>query len=145
MFMPPTPKKEDASKVTALPRRFRRREDGSLTIFSLFLFILLLMISGMAVDMVMHERQRVHMQNTLDSAILAAGSLDSGATTEAEMTAMVNDYVAKAGIDPSRITVTPRITGSSSRTISATGRFEIDTIFMGLMGINEMHGGVGGA
>ncbi|NNL35163.1 MAG: VWA domain-containing protein, partial [Silicimonas sp.] len=118
---------------------------GSLTIFSLFLFILLLMISGMAVDMVMHERQRVHMQNTLDSAILAAGSLDSGATTEAEMTAMVNDYVAKAGIDPSRITVTPRITGSSSRTISATGRFEIDTIFMGLMGINEMHGGVGGA
>ena len=124
---------------------FARREDGSLTIFSLFIFILILMISGMAVDMVRHEHERVAIQNTLDTAVLAAGSLNNGATTEAEMEAMVMDYVAKAGIDTSMISVNPSITGASSRSISATADFRMDTIFMGMMGIDTLEGGAGGA
>jgi Flp pilus assembly protein TadG len=124
------------------PRRigFARREDGSLTIFSLFLFILILMISGLAVDMARHELERVTIQNTLDTAVLAAGSLESGADTEAEITAMVMDYVTKAGIDPSIVTVNPQITGASSRIVTATADFQMDTIFMGLMGINSLPG-----
>lgn len=132
------------SSAKGLPARFARREDGSLTIFSLFLFILLLMMSGMAVDMVKHERERVSIQNTLDSAILAAGSLTTGATSEAEMEAIVKDYVAKAGIDPDRVTVTPKINGAKSRSVTASARFDSDTIFMGLMGIDNLPGTVAG-
>ena len=123
---------------------FVRREDGSLTIFSLFMFILILMIAGLAVDMARHEMERVTIQNTLDTAVLAAGSLESGANTEAEMTAMVMDYVTKAGIDPSMVTVNPQITGASSRIVTATADFRMDTIFMGLMGINSLPGIVAG-
>jgi Flp pilus assembly protein TadG len=120
---------------------FGRREDGSLTIFSLFIFILILMIAGMAVDLVQHERKRVAVQNTLDTAVLAAGSLASGTSTNAEITAMVKDYAAKAGIDPDTVTVNPQITGASSRIVTASASFEIDTIFMNLMGIEELNGG----
>lgn len=123
---------------------WHRREDGSLTIFSLFIFILILMISGMAVDMVRHEHERVAIQNTLDTAILAAGSLESGANSEAEMEAIVLDYVAKAGIDPAMVSVTPRIEGSRSRSVTATANFQMDTMFMGMMGIEYLQGGAGG-
>ena len=51
---------------------FGADESGSLTIFSLFLFLLILMIAGMSVDLIRHEHGRVAMQNTLDTAVLAA-------------------------------------------------------------------------
>ena len=121
-----------------------RREEGSLTIFSLFIFVLILMISGMAVDMVRHEHERVALQNTLDTAVLAAGSLESGANSEAEMEAIVLDYVAKAGLDPNMVTVSPSIDGSRSRGVTATANFRMDTMFMGMMGIEELQGGAGG-
>lgn len=129
------------SPVPPFRGRFAGREDGSLTVFGLFLFILILMITGMAVDLIAHERQRVLVQNTLDTAVLAAGSLGSGANSDAEITAMVRDYAAKAGIDPATVSVNPRITGASSRIVSATASFQSDTIFMGLMGIEELDGG----
>ena len=66
-----------------------------MTIFSLFIFILILMISGMAVDLIAHERKRVMVQNTLDTAVLAAGSLNSGADSAAAITAMVKDYAER--------------------------------------------------
>lgn len=55
--------------------RFRRDEDGSIILFSLFLFVLMILIGGMAVDLMRFETRRVHMQNTLDSAMLAAADL----------------------------------------------------------------------
>ena len=113
-----------ASSVFGKKRReFAHGEDGSLTIFSLFMFILILMVTGLAVDMARHENERVRLQNTLDTAVLAAGSLESGADTEAEMEAMVLDYLAKAGIDPSMVTVDPEITGAYSRKVTASADF----------------------
>ena len=38
-----------------------RSEEGSLTIFALFIFVLILMIAGMAVDMVRHEHERLSL------------------------------------------------------------------------------------
>lgn len=129
--------------VNSRSEKFARREDGSLTIFSMFLFILLLMICGMAVDMAVHERQRVRVQNTIDTAVLATGSLTSTAATNAEVTAVVRDYVAKAGIDPNLVTVTPNV-DERQRDVIATANFEINTIFMGLLGIDELQGGATG-
>jgi Flp pilus assembly protein TadG len=135
---------ERPSRVPSVSE-FGRREDGSLTIFSLFIFLLILMIAGLGVDMARHERERVMIQNTLDTAVLAAGSLSSGSATEAEMETMFFDYVTRAGLDPSMFTVDPTITGSYSRTITAEADFQMDTIFMGLLGIDTVRGNVAGS
>jgi len=134
------------SKTKTLP--FRSDENGSLTIFSLFIFLLILMMSGMAVDMIRHERMRVDIQNTIDTAVVAASSLTQAAQTEEDVNALVREYVEKAGFDPSIVTVESdlqRPEGSDiviSRFVNARADFEINTVFMGLLGIEELTGGV---
>ena len=125
-------------------RRFRREESGSLIVFSLFLFVLILMIAGMSVDMMRHEERRVALQNTLDSAIIAASSINQDLDAED----IVLDYVTKAGFDPDSVSVSSnqtdvngRVTG---RSVTATASFSIDTLFMGFMDIHELPGASGG-
>ena len=119
---------------------FSKDENGSLTIFSLFLFVILLMTAGMAVDMVHQEQRRVAMQNAVDSGILAASSMSQQLDAET----MVEDYVAKAGFDPSSVTVTPVDTysgngaGLTSREVAVRSDVSTDTMFMGLMGISSL-------
>ena len=126
---------------------FRKDEAGSLTIFSLFIFILILMMSGMAVDMVRHERERVKIQNTIDTAVVAASSLTQAIETKAEVEALIKDHVAKAGLDPNIVTVdsdTVKPAGSdevTSRWVTATADFRMDTMFMNMMGIEHLPGG----
>lgn len=118
---------------------FGTREDGSLTIFSLFLFILILMIAGTAVDLIRHERQRVAMQNTLDTAVLAASSVSQNEDPRD----VVREYVEKAGFDGSSVQITSatNYTGAAatSRTVTASSLVTIDTMFMDLMGIGELN------
>ena len=129
-----------STQTASKGRVFWEREDGSLTIFGLFLFILILMISGTAVDLMLHERTRVKVQNSLDTAVLAAGSLNSGASTDAEIITMVKDYVSKAGVNSDIVTVYPGITGASSKVVGATAQFKSNTMFMNMMGIDKLHG-----
>jgi hypothetical protein len=142
------PKNNIASRSSYLERRtsFAIDETGSLTIFSLFLFILLVMISGMAIDMVRLENERVSMQNTIDSAILSASSLSQDKDAEA----MVKDYVKKAGFDPELVTVNAseefaaNNTSLVGRRVQASARLSINTIFMELMGISSLNTVTGG-
>jgi Flp pilus assembly protein TadG len=116
--------------------RFRREEDGSIILFSLFLFVLMILIGGMAVDLMRFETRRVHMQNTLDSAMLAAADL----TQTLDPEDVVNDYFAKAGYDPDDVDVTAseqRVGGSElvGREISASTRIQMPTIFMHMLDV----------
>lgn len=117
---------------------FLSQESGSLTIFSLFLFVILLMISGMAVDMIRQEHARVAMQNTLDTAVLAASGVSQGMTPEQ----VVSDYVTKAGFDATmvQITTTQNMTGQTvtSRSVVATSPVRTDTMFMDMMGVSSL-------
>ena len=74
--------------------RFRKDEDGSLIIFGMIIFLLMLMIGGMAVDLMRHERMRTELQQTLDRSVLAAASL----TQDLDAEAVVRDYFAKADL-----------------------------------------------
>lgn len=73
---------------------YRSREDGSMSIFSLFLFIMIVGIMGIAVDYSRAERNRVILQHTLDRAVLAAADLDQERPAED----VVLDYFEAAGI-----------------------------------------------
>lgn len=131
---------------TRRPEFFRKDETGSLTIFGLFIFILLLMMSGMAVDLVRQEHARVSIQNTIDTAVVAASSLTQEAQSKAEVEALVKDYMAKAGFDPSLVTVDSDLEkpeGSDeiiSRYVNASVNFQMDTMFMGMLGIDALQG-----
>jgi hypothetical protein len=55
--------------------RFSRAEDGGLLVFGLFMVVPMLIAAGIAVDKIRFEYERTRLQNTADSAVLAAASL----------------------------------------------------------------------
>lgn len=54
---------------------FTRDETGSIGIFMVFMFVLMFMFGGIAVDVMRFETRRVALQQTMDRAALAAASL----------------------------------------------------------------------
>ena len=53
-------------------RRFWSRQDGNITIFSVFMTLLVLLVTGAAVDIMRYESTRALMQTNMDRAVLAA-------------------------------------------------------------------------
>ncbi|MEO1733991.1 MAG: Tad domain-containing protein, partial [Pseudomonadota bacterium] len=104
---------------------FSDNESGTLTIFAVYIFILMLMIGGMGVDLMRIERDRALLQSTLDRAVLAAADLDQ----ELDPEAVVNDYFDKAGLSDYLTNVDPQ-EGLNYRIVSAEAISTIDTQFM---------------
>jgi len=77
-------------------RRFGTSEDGGLIIMSLFFFITMIMMTGLAVDIMRFETARIVNQATMDRAVLAAAGLDQ----ELDPRDVVIDYYTKAGMTP---------------------------------------------
>jgi len=94
-------------------RRFQNDERGSLIIFSLYLFAMMLVIGGLAVDVMRAEHRRTRIQYTLDRAVLAAASMEQ--TVPAQE--VVDDYFEKAGLGSISPTVTVEESGNSSATL----------------------------
>lgn len=93
----PLLKSKAQTSTFALMAGFRREERGSLTIFSIFMIVMMLGIMGLAVDFMRSERNRTVLQHTLDRAILAAADLDQ----ERPPVEVVNDYFETAGLESS--------------------------------------------
>lgn len=132
-------KNPDVSRVTsqnlAVKRMFsfRRNEHGGILILSLFLLILMLMISGMAVDLMRSETQRSRLQSTLDRAVLAGASLEQTLDSED----VVRDYFAKAGLSE-YLTGVSVVEANNSKTVTATAETAVETYFMNMMGIESL-------
>ncbi|PWE30343.1 hypothetical protein C4N9_06565 [Pararhodobacter marinus] len=65
--------------------RFSRQESGTVVVFSLFILVAMILVGGIAVDMMRYENERLRMQNAADRAVLAATMLrenNSDATPE---------------------------------------------------------------
>ncbi len=139
-FLPRTTSSLNASFSEA-SRKFRKDEAGSLIVFTLFLLVMVLLIAGTALDTMRHETRRTALQNTLDSAILAAASLDQSLDAEA----LIKNHVEKAGMDPNSISVSSSDTMSNgsdgdltARTVTVLAKVETPTMFMNLMGIDDL-------
>lgn len=74
--------------------QFRRREDGGLFVFGLFCLMMMMIMGGLAIDVMRFEQRRTVLQNTIDRAALAAADL----TQTADPKSVVKDYFAKAGL-----------------------------------------------
>ena len=114
-------------------RQFARREDGTLTFFSIYVAIIIMMFSGIAVDVMRFEAVRTGVQNVEDTAVLAAANLNNTLDPKA----VVDDYFAKAGMIDylQSVTVT---SGLGSKSVTATSREVIPTFFMRLAGVNNL-------
>ncbi|MBP0484056.1 TadE/TadG family type IV pilus assembly protein [Sagittula salina] len=109
--------------------RFWRDDEGTITIFSAIMLILILAITGASVDLMRRESERVRLQVTLDRAVLAAADLDQGRDPES----VVTDYVAKAGLAQQMTGVTATA-DPGARVVSATADMDFMTLFLPMIG-----------
>lgn len=113
-------------------RAFHRDESGALIIFTLVLFMLMVMMGGVAVDVMRHEAMRTKLQNTLDRCVLMAASLDQRLVPET----VLRDCVAKTGLTDQLADVRV-VDALNRREVAAIGVAPTNPYFLHLIGINE--------
>ncbi len=119
---------------------FSRDERGSVTYFAIFMMMMMMLVGGIAVDLMKNEMARTRVQATLDRAVLAAADLDQ----TLDPAAVVTDYFVKSGLGDYSPTVTVD-EGLNFRTVSATAApGTTRTQFMRLMGVPELPVNAGG-
>lgn len=111
--------------------RLRAEERGSLTIFGLVLFLLMVMIGGFAVDLMRFESTRTALQNTLDRSTLAAASL----TQDLDSEEVVEEYFAKAGLSE-YLTDVQVTEGINFKEVDATALAATNPFFLHMIGID---------
>lgn len=113
--------------------RFASDQDGSLTLFALCLFLLMVMMGGLAVDLMRYESTRTTLQNTLDRATLASASL----TQTLDPAEVVTDYFTKAGVKKflKGVTVSE---GLNYRNVVADAAAATQPFFLHMIGIKEL-------
>lgn len=111
---------------------FHKGESGALIVFGIVLFTVMLMLGGMAVDVMRHERLRTELQNTLDRSVLAAASLKQTLNPED----VVVDYFTKAGL-AEYLTLAEADEGLNYRIVNARAEAESHPFFMHLLGIDN--------
>lgn len=121
------------STTRPLLHRFCRKQDGTVTLFGVIMFILMVGIGGIAIDVMRFETQRVQLQNTLDRAVLAAAALNQTLTPED----VVRDYFAHSGLENYRLRVDAD-EGLGFRTVSVAAEMEVDTTFLDLFGVRTL-------
>lgn len=113
--------------------RLRRDESGGFVIFGLFLFVAMLIITGLAVDMMRTETARSKLQNALDRAVLAAADMDQDLDPEE----VVRDYMRKAGLETHLIDITVTDT-AMNRIVRAEAEADISMYFAHWIGIESL-------
>jgi Flp pilus assembly protein TadG len=111
------------------PRRFLEEEDGAITAMTLILFLVMIVAAGVTWDMMRSEADRVHLQGTLDRAVIAAAPLDE----ERDAREVVEDYLRAAGIDPADVRVQTFDEPHATR-VSARATSSVDSMFLNLLG-----------
>lgn len=120
------------STLRGKTREFQRAEDGALIIFGLMFFVLMVMMGGLAVDLMRFENTRTKLQNTLDRGTLAAAALDQ----RMDPTAVVADYMKKAGLSEQLESV--QVTaGLNERIVHSTGVADTHPLFLHMLGIDK--------
>jgi len=120
----------------AIIRTFKNSEDGSLTIFALFLIPMMLILGGMAVDFMRYESKRALIQDTADRASLLAANLEF--TQSGDAATVVDDYFAKANLD--QYLTGPAIVSENinGRTVEVNAKQPLNTFFLNYIGIDEL-------
>ena len=126
-----------ATDFRALMRRFGRDQDGSMVVFTLFLILMMILMGGVAVDMMRFETNRSRLQGAIDRAVLAAADLDVCLDPANDPVAIVQNYVARSGFEGMvhNIQVTK---GFNSCIVTADARIDVNTIFLKMVSVDQL-------
>jgi len=118
-------------------REFRHREDGAIISFALLTIVMMLMITGLAVDVMRAEEKRTSIQYTQDRAVLAAASLRQNLSAQD----IIDDYFLKEGLQDVTPTVDVVNELNSRRVTVAyddSNMPSVNTMFMDMLGIDTL-------
>ena len=121
-------------------RRFAREDDGNLTVMGVFMFVGIVAMCGVGVDLMLNEKERTRLQNTLDRAVLAAADLDQ----KGNATSVVESYFDAAGLPHTLADVTVD-QGLNYKTVSASASSAVDPLFIDVLGVDSMTAPAAGA
>lgn len=119
---------------------FRKDDSGAAFVFALIVFVLMLVMGGLAVDVARMEAQRMKLQQTVDRAVLAAANLENTQAPED----VVTDYFQKTGMIDFLVDTDVQ-TGFNSKQVTVETRAEIATAFLHLVGVNSLAAEAGGS
>ena len=115
-------------------RTFTRDEDGVMIAFSIFFFLIILMVAGIGVDLMHFEMKRARLQNTLDRAVLAAADLQQ----PLDASQVVQDYINKADLD-ANLTGAPVVNQSlNQKDVLANAEVSVPTQFIHMFGYDSL-------
>ncbi|WP_373354407.1 pilus assembly protein TadG-related protein [Pseudoroseicyclus sp. CXY001] len=114
--------------------RFHRAEDGSMIIFSLFIILMMLIVGGVAVDVMRAEAHRQRLQTLVDRATLAAADLNQTLDPEE----VVRDYFTRAGLLEDLVSVDVS-SAFNRREVTVLARTNVPTTLTQLVGIEEFN------
>ncbi|WP_176249600.1 pilus assembly protein TadG-related protein [Sulfitobacter sp. HGT1] len=119
--------------IAAQTRRFAREEDGIMTVWVLFVILMMVTVGGIQLDFMRHELERSRLQAVSDRAVLAAADLDQMQDPKT----VVEDYFTKSGMANylSSVTVDD---GLNYRTVSVNASKELDTPYLRKFGVDTM-------
>ncbi|MFY0692043.1 MAG: hypothetical protein JXR14_09015 [Paracoccaceae bacterium] len=129
-------KARKASCIAQLFQRMRvfgRAEEGGVLIFGILMLITMMIAGGMAVDFMRYERERAHLQYTLDRSILAAAALSQPLDAED----VVQDYFSKSGLKSYEVEASPD-QGLNFRKVDANANTTIRPFFLNMVGIDTL-------
>ncbi len=112
--------------------RFVRDDSGSVTLFTLFLFILMALFGGIALDIMKYETTRTTLQQSLDRCTLMAAAMNQKLVPEE----VVRDCIKKAGLEDQLQSV--KVTqGLNFRNVEVVGKVDSKPFFMHMIGIDK--------
>lgn len=121
------------SKRPHLLRRFWRDDNGAMILLGLVFLMLMMMMGGLAVDLMRFEATRTQLQQTTDRAVLAAASLKQKLDPED----VVRDYFDKAGLSD-KLQSVEVVQSFNAKSVSVTAAAEVPPFFLPLIGIDEL-------
>lgn len=122
--------------IRTLIRNFRRDEEGSIIVFSLLIFLAMLLATGMAVDFLRFRYEMARVQEIGDRAVLAAAKLEN----DVPAADVVRSYFA-ANNATANLAGEPFVEDLGNfRRVQVDTEVEIGTFFLWLAGINSLTG-----
>jgi len=113
--------------------RFRREEDGSIVVFSIFMFLIIVTLGAVGIDFMRLEMERAKLQSTLDRAVLAAADMEQRRLPQA----VIVDYFWRSGqisaLDSMKVDE-----GPGFRSVAATASTTIDTQLIHMFGFDTL-------
>lgn len=123
-----------ANKLVSFASRFARKDDGAVAVLIAFLFVIVVMGAGVAIDYSRAVHAKTKMQAALDSAVLAGARAAEGeqvGTAEKMFNANFDQHGAKK--------VSTSFSPRGEGVFTGTAKGEVNTTLAGILGVKKIN------